>query len=117
MDWDDNIFSRDDFRAHLDNLDPEILVKHDLDKVIERTTENTRTGGEFSFKPTHLEIGTMVGSRFYRGFASSVDRNGADVQTGERLASSFWIRLPVHESVRVSYVSSQDLDSLTCSMH
>ncbi|EKM58681.1 uncharacterized protein PHACADRAFT_253168 [Phanerochaete carnosa HHB-10118-sp] len=92
MDWDPEIFDRLAFEDHLDDLG--ILGDHAVDELLVRTTENTRSGNEFGFKPTHLNIGTLKGHTFYSGFDSRVERNGLNIQkpTGEPLPSSFWIR-------------------------
>ncbi|KAI0342571.1 RdRP-domain-containing protein [Trametopsis cervina] len=90
MDWDDKIFSRDDFQTHFNDL--EILDHHPMDELLQRTTATSRTGNEFGFKPVHLAIGTIDRGQFHQGFEATVERQGINVHTRKPIPSSFWVR-------------------------
>lgn len=111
MDWDDEIFSRVEFEAHFGDLG--ILGPHSVEDILTRTTETTRTGQEFGFKPIRLQIGTIANGRFHAKFTSEVDRSGTDVQTRGQLPSSFWIRF--REEVRAALSSCSEVDSFCLS--
>lgn len=106
MDWDDEHFSREEFTSHYDALG--ILENHDIADLLTRSTENTRTGNEFSFKLCALTIGVMVGRQFYCGFDADVDSHGVNIQSKKRktIPSSFWMRF--YEQVRKCYNKCRD---------
>ena len=98
MDFDEKRFSKEDFKQHATQLG---LVRNDseLEQLLKRTTKNTRTGEEFSFKPVDISIGTHVGVDFVEGVSWSVDPAGPHPHhEGEQQPSSFWIRF--REQVR-----------------
>ncbi|PSR72360.1 hypothetical protein PHLCEN_2v11766 [Hermanssonia centrifuga] len=91
MDWDDEKYDREELHDHLGEL--EILRDHSVEDLLVRTTQNTRTGNEFGFKPTEIALGLTSASKtcFYSGFKRMVDRKGLSVLSGEETPSSFWI--------------------------
>ena len=92
------MFSRGEITSHYDALG--ILENHDIPDLLTRSTENTRTGNEFSFKLCALTIGVAVGQQFYCGFIADVDSHGVNIQSKKRkkIPSTFWMRF--HEQVR-----------------
>ena len=93
MDWDDEIFDRNEFETHLDSL--AILQNHTVDELLKRTTRNTRTGNEFSFILTDFSIGVVAGGEYYSGFKTQVHRDGPmihDKDPQARDPSSYWFR-------------------------
>ena len=107
MDFDENIFSRADLQNHLAQLG--VLYDYDLGGLLKRTTKNTRSGNEFGFKPSTLEIGSSVANTFYAGQSYTVETEGTHPQSkrcvledeenddDRVLPSSFWFRF--HEQV------------------
>lgn len=102
MDWDDDIYDRDEIREHLDALG--VLQNFTLEDLLTRTTKKTRSGNEFGFKPTNLSIGTVKDGQFYAGFSSTIEKSGISIHTEDSIPSSFWIRF--REQVRFICISS-----------
>ena len=95
MDFDPAVFDRDEIKRHLADLG--VLYDHDLDELLKRTTQNTRSGNEFGFKPVQLAIGINQGRAFYEGRSFMVEKSGRHPYSTEEkprdpLPSSFWIR-------------------------
>lgn len=105
MDWDDNKFDLGELSAHLQDLG--VLDRYKVEELLDRTTENTRTGNEFGFKPVSLAIGVVAESNYYEGFTSDVDFQGENVHNNKSLPSSVWIRFK--EEVRYPR-----LDTVSC---
>lgn len=92
MDWDDEVFSREEILDNLRDLGIPI-GSEELPELLKRTTKNTRRGTEFGFKPIELAIGTVRDTQFYEGRRFSVDKSGENIHTKKMCPSSFWIRL------------------------
>lgn len=93
MDWDNDVFSRDELEQNLGSLG--VLQNYSVDELLVRTTKNTRTGNEFGFKPTELSLGVIKGEEYYSGFHGKVNRDGPNIHHKDEEAchpSSFWIR-------------------------
>lgn len=93
MDWNDDLYDRNELGAHLGSLG--VLQNHTVDELLVRTTKNTRTGNEFGFKPTELSVGTTAAGEYFSGFHALVHRDGPNIHHIDpeaRHASSFWIR-------------------------
>lgn len=98
----DHRFDREEFHQHLQDHGLLEMVGN-FDELLTRTTENTRRGKEFSFKPYHLSVGRMhANGDFMETFSDDIEKEGPDplFPAGPKLRSSFWIRFDESEAVR-----------------
>lgn len=99
MDFDDR-FLLEDFREHIYGFEEDAV---DIDRLITRTTKNTRGGNAFSYKPIRIFIGSSSHSEFFSGFKSDIDSKGPNPHKEEgdpaQVSSSFWIRFGDPEPV------------------
>lgn len=112
MDWDDKKFSRSELKSHIISLGKNVDDR-DMDELLGRTTQDTRTGQEFGFKPIEIALGSMYQGTFLQGWSSRVDREGVSPFQKKPLPSSFWIRFG--EEVRVVAVFDFLYSSPNCS--
>lgn len=100
-----------EFRDHFEDLG--ILQSWDdfgLHELIRRTTKDTRGGDAFSFKPTHMWIGSSTPRGFYSGFECVVDPEGPNLQKlGTTDRSSFWLRFNTAGEVSLNNISVQTM--------
>jgi hypothetical protein len=98
----DHRFDREEFRNHLKSLGLlQFTGEAAFDDLLERSTQKTRRGEEFSFKPTEVLVGDTRGllgngGDFFPRFHAEIESRMPDPQanpgSNKNLLSSVWFR-------------------------
>ncbi|THH33039.1 hypothetical protein EUX98_g1143 [Antrodiella citrinella] len=84
----DHRFDKAELEKHLRDVGVPAV---DMDELLTRTTNNTRRGTEFSFKPYEMLVGTSVAGSFRYGFRSTLNRKGICIDSTET-QTAVWFR-------------------------